>query len=158
MAAMWLGKAMADTDLKTIQTAIEARLKSEMSYLKAVGPLGDVLAKNLPDEYLILCPSVHVTFYSGSFRKVGVSSDLHDNTLTWHFFVIGRSYVSTVKLLQGSGSTKGIYEILDDLYECMNGTDLSLGIWPFTPGELVQEHLDKNVAIYSWLFTTERRV
>lgn len=149
---------MADQSLKSIQTAIETRLRTEMEYLKTVGPLGDVLAKNLPDEYLILCPSVHVTFYSGSFVSAGMSSDLHDETLNWHFFIIGRSYVSTTKLLQGSGSTKGIYEILDDLYECMNGTDLDLGLWPFAPGELVQEHLDKNVAIYSWLFTTQRRV
>jgi len=155
---MWLGDNMADHSLKAIQTAIETHLKTNMNYLKAVGPLGDLLVKNLPDEYLILCPSVYVTFYSGAFRRVGVSSDLHDNTLTWHFFVIGRSYVSTTKLLQGSSASQGVYDVLEDLYDCMNGTDLKLGVWPFTPGELVQEHLDKNVAIYSWLFTTERRV
>jgi hypothetical protein len=130
-----------------------------MTYLKAVGPLGDVLAKNLPEEFLVLCPSVHVTFFEGKYQYAGMTSVLNDNMMSWHFFVIGRSYVSTSTLLKGDTFKKGIYEIIEDLYECMNGTDLGItGLWPFVPGDLFQEHLDKNVAIYSWLFTTQRRV
>lgn len=148
---------MSDQLLTTIQAAIETRLRSRISYLKAVGPLGDILAKNLPEEFEIFCPAVYVTFFDADFDPIGMSTFVTDQELRWHFFLIGKNYVTTTKLLVGTDAKKGIYSVIEDVYTCMNGTDLGLSIVPFLPGNLYQEHLDKSVAVYSWLWKMKRR-
>ncbi len=82
---------------------------------------------------------------------------LVDKNLTFTVIVVVRS-TSQEKVLHGSGSRLGAYEILEDITDLLKGQNLGLQIFPLAP--LAEDAIDGNqtTAVYGVTFGTRFRV
>ncbi|MCE5333846.1 MAG: DUF1834 family protein [Desulfobacteraceae bacterium] len=143
--------------LSAIEDAIISRLKSEITGLKKVGTLSEFL-KAEADQLSILAPAAFVTYVSGKYSNPDMNTTRYHRVMAFTILIVARSSISQEKLLHGSASRIGLYELIDDVVATLKGQDLGLGIRPLEPVSEDAIGGDQNTAIYGITFGTECRV
>ncbi len=143
--------------VKDIEKAIIAELKAKLAYLKKVGSLSDILTKKA-DAFTSIVPAAYVTYTGGKFSEPGMNYTMQDKAMRFYILVVARNYASQEKLLHGSGSKLGIYEIVEEIMETLRGKDLGLSIRPLIPVSEQSIDGDQGTIVYGIIFTTSCRV
>ena len=143
--------------VKEIEDAIITKLKTDLSYLKKAGTLADFLKMDA-DKLTLIAPAAFVTYSGSEYAHLCASTSVEDRKSQFIVLLVARNYVSQEKLLHGTTSKAGIYQMIDDTRVALKGQKLGLEIFPLLP---VSDHAvdgNVNVAVHGIIFNTQYRV
>ena len=142
-------------DVSIVESAIIAQLKAELPYLKNVDVLASLLADDSPD-YALLAPAAFVSYTGGPYKRVGTSSTF-DHFMKFIVIIVQRNFVSQKRLLHGTATSKGVYEVLDDVRNALTDETCGVAIQPLTPVDDQGLEATRDVVVWGFSFQTRAR-
>ncbi|MEM5789842.1 MAG: Gp37 family protein [Syntrophobacteraceae bacterium] len=140
-----------------IETAMIARLRERITYLRTCGSMAEFLADDIEniEEYAPLCPAAFVVYDSGSYsHKV---SGRQDREMVFNVLVVVRNLRGETAARHGVAGEKGVYDVLDDVRATLTDQSCGLAMDPLLPMSEEGVAGSKDLAIYAIAFKTRCR-
>jgi len=134
-----------------IEDAIIEELKSEISYLKTCGSIGEFEVDEI-EELLVQCPAAYVMYDGGDFEE-GAGEAL-DRDMTFSVIVVAKNVRGGDEARHGKGSEKGAYDMIEDVRAALTGNSCGLDITGLLPDREEAIAGDKEIAVYGIKFRT----
>jgi len=143
--------------LSQIETAICARLRAQIPYLRACASLADFLARDLEDLETIALqlPAAYVAYEGGEYEHL--VSGVQDRTMLFAVLAVVANYRGEESVRHGMGAEKGAYDLLEDIRAALSDQDCGIAMDPLLP--IREGAIDGNDAlqIYGITFRTRCR-
>lgn len=134
-----------------IEQAIQGRLKHQVPYLRVVGSLADFLTADLADAAL-LTPAAYVVFERGEISHGTMRMQSID--LTFAVIAVVANERGDEATRHGSGTVKGVYQVLDDIRAALTYQTVGLDIEPLMPTAMQAVTGTESLAVYGITFET----